>query len=115
MIESRRMTACGLLVVLASLSVAAADQRPRIGYVCPAGGRQGTTFLVTVGGQFLGSWKQEYFIDVSKAHFSGGGITVQVVKDDKPMREKDANALRQKARELMWKLPQRLPTHTNLS
>jgi len=105
MIESRRLTACGLLSVLASLSVAAADQRPRIGYVCPAGGRQGTTFLVTVGGQFLGSWKGEYFIDVSKAHFSGGGITVEVVKDDKPMREKDANALRQKARELLKNKP----------
>lgn len=43
---------------------AIAQERPRIGYVFPAGGRQGTTFLVTVGGQFLGSWKGEYQIDV---------------------------------------------------
>ena len=27
--------------------------RPHIGYVYPAGGRQGTTFQVVVGGQFL--------------------------------------------------------------
>ena len=31
----------------------AQQQAPHIGYVYPAGGRQGTTFQVTVGGQFL--------------------------------------------------------------
>ena len=72
--------ACGLMSVLASLSAAAAQERPRIGYVFPAGGRQGTTFLVTVGGQFLGSWKGDYQIDVLQAHFSGGGIQATVIE-----------------------------------
>ena len=67
------------------------QQYPRIGYVYPAGGRQGTTFVVTVGGQFLGSWKGEYHIDVLDAHFSGEGVTAEVVKDPKPMREKEVN------------------------
>jgi len=97
----RRITACWLLSVLASVSVATAQQYPRIGYVFPAGGRQGTTFLVTVGGQFLGSWKGEYQIDVLQAHFSGAGITAEIVKDVKPMREEEANALRAKAQALM--------------
>jgi hypothetical protein len=82
-----------------------AQQYPRIGYVFPAGGQQGTTFLVTVGGQFLGSWKGEYQIDVVKAHFSGGGITAEVVKDVEPMREQEANALRQKAQQLLRSKP----------
>ncbi len=101
MIASRRTMACWLLSVLASVSVVPAQERPRIGYVFPAGGRQGTTFLVTVGGQFLGSWKGEYHIDVLQAHFSGAGITAEIVKDVKPMREEEANALRKKAETLM--------------
>ena len=35
------------------LAQQAAASEPRIGYVYPAGGQQGTTFEVTVGGQFL--------------------------------------------------------------
>ena len=101
MIAPRHVMACGLIGVLASLSNATAQDRPRIGYVFPAGGRQGTTFLVTVGGQFLGSWKGEYQIDVLQAHFSGAGITAEIVKDVKPMREEEANALRTKAQALM--------------
>jgi len=104
MIASRHLMACGLISVLASVSVATA-QSPRIGYVFPAGGRQGTTFLVTVGGQFLGSWKGEYHIDVLQAHFSGDGITAEVVKDVEPMREQGANSLRQKAEQLLRNKP----------
>ena len=103
--RSRHLMACGLISVLASSSIATAQQYPRIGYVFPAGGRQGTTLLVTVGGQFLGSWKGEYHIDVLQAHFSGGGITAEVVKDVEPMREKDANSLRQKAQQLLRNKP----------
>ena len=97
-------TISGILLALAPL-VASAQQYPRIGYVFPAGGRQGTTVLVTVGGQFLGSWKGEYNIDVLAAHFSGDGITAEVVKDPKPMREKEANELRQRAQELLKNKP----------
>jgi len=106
---NRRLRHSLLLLLMVSASSwtcpAFAQQYPRIGYVFPAGGRQGTTVLVTVGGQFLGSWKGEYNIDVSKAHFSGGGITAEVVKDVEPMREKDANALRQKAQQLLKDKP----------
>jgi len=97
---SRCVIACSLVIFLASSFHARAQQYPRIGYVFPGGGRQGTTFLVTVGGQFLGSWKGEYNIDVLAAHFSGDGITAEVIIDPEPMREKEANELRKKAQQL---------------
>ena len=44
----------------------AALQAARIGYVYPAGGRQGATFQVAVGGQFLDG--------VTNAYVSGAGV-----------------------------------------
>ncbi|MCY2996238.1 MAG: hypothetical protein NTY19_51565 [Planctomycetota bacterium] len=100
MIASRRLTACGLISVLASISVATAQERPRIGYVFPAGGRQGTTFLVTVGGQFLGSWKGDYQIDVLQTHFSGGGIQATVRKDIRHLTSQETQVLQDKIEQL---------------
>ncbi len=102
---SRFLTACTLAIVLASSLPAQAQQYPRISYVYPAGGRQGTTFLVTVGGQFLGSWKGGYHIDVLQAHFSADGIEAEVVKDVEPMTEQAANKLRKKAQDLSRNKP----------
>lgn len=55
---------------------------PRIGYVYPAGGRQGTTFRVVVGGQALRG--------VGDAHVTGTGVRVSVIKHFPPMRNLDA-------------------------
>ena len=45
----------GLVAWLATASAACgAGPRPYIGYVYPAGGQQGTTFQVRLGGQGLG-------------------------------------------------------------
>ncbi len=70
MIATRRVLVW--VMALGICSSAWAQDRPRIGYVFPAGGRQGTTFLVTVGGQFLGSWKGDYQIDVLQAQLLRG-------------------------------------------
>ncbi len=103
MISVRSLVACGLVSVLVLLSVsdnAAAQDRPRIGYVYPAGGRQGTTFLVTVGGQFLGSWTGDYQIDVQQAHFSGAGIKATVRKDLRHLNNQETQALQDKFEQL---------------
>ena len=92
----------GIMLVVAQL-FATAQERPRIGYIFPAGGRQGTTFLVTVGGQFLGSWKGDYQIDVLKAHFSGGGIQATVRKDIRHLNSQETQALQDKVDQLRRK------------
>lgn len=68
---------------------------PRIGYVHPAGGQQGTTFQVAVGGQFLDG--------VTAAYFSGEGIEAVFVEFNKPMPPNQFNQLRDKLRELQEK------------
>jgi len=83
------------LIFFASFSacVAVAQDHPRIGYVFPAGGRQGTTFLVKVGGQFLGSWKGDYQIDVLQARFSGDGIQATLRKDIRSLTQQETQVL----------------------
>lgn len=70
---------------------------PRIGYVYPAGGKQGTSFTVTVGGQYLEG--------VSEAQFFGKGIAARVVQYIHPINQKEdeeykteADKLREKRR-----------------
>lgn len=98
-----RVVVCGILGVLGSLSIATAQERPRIGYVFPAGGRQGTTFLISIGGQFLGSWKGDYQIDVVQTHFSGGGIQATVRKDIRPLTSPETQVLQDKFDQLRKK------------
>jgi len=84
-----------LAVCLAGLAPAAAQPAPRIGYVYPAGARQGTTVQVTVGGQFLAA--------VSNAWVSGGGVQATVVEYNRPMNQKEFNDLREEMRLLQEK------------
>ena len=66
---------------------------PRIGYVYPAGGQQGTTFEVRVGGQYLDG--------AAAAYVSGGGVQATVLEHIKPISQKEFTALRDQAKELM--------------
>jgi len=68
---------------------------PRIGYVYPAGGRQGTTFKVTVGGQFLDG--------INAAEFFGAGITARVLDYQHPLTPKEDNELRGEIEKLQAK------------
>lgn len=84
---------CAVLAVwLSVLSTALAQNSPRIGYAYPAGGRQGMTFHVTVGGQFLDG--------VTNAYVSGEGVQATVIDFNKPMPQGQFNQLRDKLREL---------------
>lgn len=72
-----------------------AQRPPHVAYVYSAGGRVGTTFQAVVGGQALGS--------ISNAFFTGSDIEATVVEFDRPMNQKDFNALRDQFRDLQQK------------
>ena len=85
--------ALGLAAFLAAVPGAQAQQRnPHIGYIYPAGGRQDTTFEVTVGGQYLDG--------AADVYVSGEGVGATVIKHTKPLKKKLLNQLRQKLKEL---------------
>lgn len=65
----------------------------RIGYVYPAGGKQGTTFEAVVGGQFMAG--------VTQVHVTGGGVQAKIVDLARPIQGKELNDLRIKLDDLM--------------
>jgi hypothetical protein len=58
--------------ILASTNFALAQSSPYIGYVYPAGGQQGTTFQIRIGGQALDN--------VNGVRVTGSGVTARVVE-----------------------------------
>ncbi len=72
--RSRRLLGpcLGALLSITAFSAAQGQEKPRIGYVYPAGGRQGATFQVTLGGQFLRN--------ITRIHFSGTGVEASGIK-----------------------------------
>jgi hypothetical protein len=76
--------------------------------VYPAGGCQGSTFYLSVGGQYLGS--------ISNALVSGQGIQATVIECNRPMQFKDFNDLREELRRLQEKRQASLrsPSSTNV-
>jgi len=75
--------------------VASAQNLPHIGYVYPAGGRQGSTFQVVVGGQYLGSATNLLVTD--------GGVTAELRDYSRPMTQREFNELREQMEELRKK------------
>lgn len=81
----------GFLLLFASTSYA--QQRiPHIGYVYPAGGRQGTTFQITIGGQNL-----DETVDILT---TGSDIQTRLIEQYKPLNRKQANDLKEKLGQL---------------
>lgn len=78
------------LTAFAASASAQPGQRPapRIGYVYPAGGKQGSTITVSVGGQNLNG--------ASAVYFSGDGMHARVVGYDRPLTPKEINSLRER-------------------
>ena len=68
---------------------------PHLGYVFPAGGRQGASFDVKVGGQYLGA--------VSNAYVSGAGVQAVVSENDRPLTPMQINQLREQQKALQDK------------
>jgi hypothetical protein len=86
-----------LLTLLAWVSPVHAQQQntPRVGYVFPAGGRQGTTVQVTIGGQRL-----DGAFDV---HISGTGVRATIGEITKPLTAAQTTTLRDQLKELQDK------------
>lgn len=70
----------------------AARVAPHLGFAYPAGGQQGTTFTVSVGGQGL--------FGTTTAYCSGPGVKARVTGYERPLTQKEINDLREKAQQL---------------
>src|ERR1043166_3516394 len=68
---------------------------PHLGFVYPAGGQQGSTFTVAIGGQNLNG--------PVAAYVSGGGIEAKVLGFDRPLTQKELNDLREQEQALQEK------------
>ncbi len=82
----------GLAAWLATTSTAFAQVRPYIGYAYPAGGQQGTTFQVKLGGQGLD--------DVRSILVTGLGVQARVVDYQRRLNHQEIQLLREQLREL---------------
>jgi hypothetical protein len=85
-----------VLILACALPATAQQNTPHAGYVYPAGGRQGTSFEVTVGGQSLNG--------ATGALMSGDGVHVLVLDYIKPIQPGEAGKLRDRLKELNEKL-----------
>ena len=84
------------LVFVGFVAAAQAQQlTPHVGYVYPAGGKQGATIEVTLGGQFLDG--------PTSATVSGTGVEAKVIELLKPLTQGQFNMLRDQLQELMDK------------
>jgi hypothetical protein len=89
-----------ILAIIPGATVIAAGARarrgPTIGYVYPAGGRQGMTFEVSLAGRFLDG--------VTDVIVSGEGVEATLVEHIKPLNGKQLNLLRDRLKELQAKV-----------
>ena len=83
-----RMIVCGALL-LSSLN---AHAQAYIGFVYPAGGQQGTTFRITLGGQALEG--------VNRVLVSGAGVQARVLEYNKQMNPQEIQLLQEQLHEL---------------
>ncbi len=87
-----RLALVGLVSLWAMAPVAQAQPRPYIGYVYPAGGQQGTTFQIRLGGQ-----GQD---DVNAVLVTGSGVTAKVVEYYRRLNNQELQLLNEQLKEL---------------
>ncbi len=81
------------LAVLASLVPPTyAQQPPYIGYVYPAGGRQGSAFQVTLGGQ-----SQD---NITRVYVSGSGVQARLIEYNKRLSNQEIGLLNEQLKDL---------------
>lgn len=82
-----KLAILGLAGVLALVPAASAQVRPYIGYAYPAGGQQGTTVRIKLGGQGLDG--------VNGVQISGTGVKARVVEYYRRLNNRDVALLRE--------------------
>jgi hypothetical protein len=80
---------------LALAPAALAQREPRIGYVYPAGGQQGTTLEATLGGQSLDG--------TARVLFSGTGLRASVLRHDRQLTPKEQDEIEKRLYALQQK------------
>jgi hypothetical protein len=90
----RPATLCFVVFFVIAAPLRSQQNAPNIGFVYPAGGRQGDTIEVEVGGQFL---------DNAGAYITGGGIQAKVLDLAKPLPPEQQTTLRERLEELQKK------------
>ncbi len=88
----------GLAGMLTLASFASAQTRPYIGFVYPAGGQQGTTFHVKLGGQGMD--------DVDRVLVTGTGVSAKVVEYLRKLGPQETTLMREQLNELKRELQQ---------
>ena len=78
--------------IFLAVASAFAQNVPHAAYLLPAGGQQGATIQVHLGGQFLNN--------ISAVHISGTGVAVSIGEYTRPMTAMQATALREHMQEL---------------
>ena len=91
--------------MLAITLSASAQPRPYIGYVYPAGGQQGTTFAVKLGGQNLES--------ASEVPVTGSGVSVRLVECYRRLGPQEITLLSEQLKELKQAKPAGAAIKTN--
>ncbi len=87
-----QLAALALAGFLATATAAQAQVRPYLGFAYPAGGQQGTTFQIRLGGQGLD--------DVNEVLVSGKGVRAKVVEYLRRLNPQEMTLLREQANEL---------------
>lgn len=102
-----RPSAGMLLLSFAGLCIFSVQAQSYIGFVYPAGGQQGTTFQITLGGQQLDG--------VDRVWVSGPGVHARVLEYNKQMNPQEMQLVQEQLRELKTKsAAKRDPSVTNL-
>ena len=101
----KRLPAAALALAALFLPAAAQAQPagPRIGYVYPAGGKQGSTFQVVAGGQAL--------TGATNVYVSGSGVQAAVLEYVRPLTQKEFMDLKEKLKDLQEKRVASLKTN----
>ncbi len=98
-------TTLWIAALLTVATEAQVQRNPHIGYIYPAGGRQGATFQVALAGQYLDG--------VTDVVISGGGIQAAVIEHVKPLNGKQIALLRDRLKELQQMITYERPDEPN--